>query len=1054
MVKTPTLNSSQKLELAQFIRAVDINKTSTHSFFIGAGASVSSGIKSASDCIWEWKRQIFISSNPGLEKLFPDGSSHAAQRKIQEWLDTQNHYPQREAVNEYAFFASEAFPIPSTRKSFFQNISKDAKASAGYHLLCLLARDRVVRKIWTTNFDHLTSKAAASYSLTPIEIGLDSTHRVDRVAADGELIIYALHGDYRYDSLKNTAEELQSQDKVLRAKLVEDCRASHMIVLGFSGNDQSIMDALREAYSQKAAGTLYWCGYGDQPNTGVIELLNTAKMANREAYYVPTNGFDDLMMRLAKFCLSGESYNEAEPHFKRIDSLKNEFTPFDLKIDRIDSVIKSNLLPLTIPSELFQFSSPLSRQAGAWANIRSVTNQKNVVAAPLKQKILALGTMNDITNAFSGQIEGNLTRVPIDQSELNIDDGAIKHIITAAITIALASKLKLSCDQKRRIWSDTAIQEKVFGGVTHKVYQAIFLDVIKDDKGLFLLIKPTVEIVRADNEPVDKSVKQTISKDILDRMYNGQFNTAFEHWRGLIFEEQGAITLEFPTDSGSGFNFTIQETPLYAKIQKTSGNGSLTDNPKYYKFSGKQLDEPTLLFSSLDGKREVGDAHPLRGLVQNKPYDFSLTTAGLSKQTMLGVICPSTHSQKFSKFLNLQHGKVAVSNPKENYAIDFPGYTAAYGIALNIPAIGDARWQDVKFDPKFDTQKNALSIAEQIKNGINRISANSDVNLVIICIPSQWEGFREYKNDQEVFDLHDHIKAFAIQKGITTQFIEEDTVDNQSQSNRIHWWLSLSFYTKTMRTPWVLENLDKDTAFAGIGYSIDSTEDESHVVMGCSHIYNSRGEGLRYRLAKVDRPVFREKRPHLSYNDAYQFGIATVQLFVEATDQMPKRVVIHKRTFFTDEEKRGILDGLKSIPIVDLIEINIEDDLRFINSLRKQDKFEIDMYPVARGICVEVNSYTGLLYTHGTTQSIRPQGGRDFMGGRGIPAPLVIKKHYGPSSLEAIATEILSLSKMNWNTASLYSKLPATIQSSNDIAKIGSMLSRFSGNSFDYRLFI
>jgi len=76
------------------------------------------------------------------------------------------------------------------------------------------------------------------------------------------------------------------------------------------------------------------------------------------------------------------------------------------------------------------------------------------------------------------------------------------------------------------------------------------------------------------------------------------------------------------------------------------------------------------------------------------------------------------------------------------------------------------------------------------------------------------------------------------------------------------------------------------------------------------------------------------------------------------------------------------------------------------------------------------------------------------MGGRGIPAPLVIKKHHGPSSLETISNEILALTKMNWNSASLYSRLPATIQSSNDIARIGSMLSRFSGKSYDYRLFI
>ena len=52
------------------------------------------------------------------------------------------------------------------------------------------------------------------------------------------------------------------------------------------------------------------------------------------------------------------------------------------------------------------------------------------------------------------------------------------------------------------------------------------------------------------------------------------------------------------------------------------------------------------------------------------------------------------------------------------------------------------------------------------------------------------------------------------------------------------------------------------------------------------------------------------------------------------------------------------------------------------------------------------------------------------------------------------SAEILDLSKMNWNTFDLYSKLPATLQSSGEIARIGSLLQRFGASSYDYRLFI
>jgi len=48
----------------------------------------------------------------------------------------------------------------------------------------------------------------------------------------------------------------------------------------------------------------------------------------------------------------------------------------------------------------------------------------------------------------------------------------------------------------------------------------------------------------------------------------------------------------------------------------------------------------------------------------------------------------------------------------------------------------------------------------------------------------------------------------------------------------------------------------------------------------------------------------------------------------------------------------------------------------------------------------------------------------------------------------------LGRSKMDWNTFDLYTKLPATVESSNRIARIGSLLDRFGTNPYDYRLFI
>lgn len=56
----------QTLQMDEFLRSLKQNIDTPHSILLGAGASVESGIQSAVDCIWEWKKEIFLSRNPGM----------------------------------------------------------------------------------------------------------------------------------------------------------------------------------------------------------------------------------------------------------------------------------------------------------------------------------------------------------------------------------------------------------------------------------------------------------------------------------------------------------------------------------------------------------------------------------------------------------------------------------------------------------------------------------------------------------------------------------------------------------------------------------------------------------------------------------------------------------------------------------------------------------------------------------------------------------------------------------------------------------------------------
>ena len=359
-----------------------------------------------------------------------------------------------------------------------------------------------------------------------------------------------------------------------------------------------------------------------------------------------------------------------------------------------------------------------------------------------------------------------------------------------------------------------------------------------------------------------------------------------------------------------------------------------------------------------------------------------------------------------------------------------------------------------------DIKEVAMNIKQSLLDSLSKINSLSSRKIIVIYIPERWNSFTSYNIDGESFDLHDYIKAFCAEKGIMSQFIREKTIKDLSQKCQINWWLSLSFFVKSFRTPWVLANTDRSTAFAGLGYSIDHKDSSgSHIVLGCSHIYSSTGEGLKYKLSKIsnDKVQWRHKKPHLGYDDAYEFGKNILNLFYESMQELPKRVVVHKRTFFTDEEKQGIVDSLSDsnkIESIDLIEINFENNIKYASSKLFNGEVKVDGFSVSRGTCIQLNKKEALLWAHGVVPSVRNPKYNFYPGGRYVPKPLRIIKHFGTGSLEQIANEILGLTKMNWNSLNMYSQLPATISSSNDIARIGKLIDSNSKQEYDYRYFI
>lgn len=1042
--------TSLYLEFDAFLRSIKQNLDGSFGILLGAGASISSGIQSANDCIWDWKASIYQTLSNNQQSIIDPKKSEKSRNIIQKWLDNQNEFPQLASPEEYSFYAEKAYQIEADRVKYFQNLCQGKSPYVGYKLLCLLNKYGIIKSIWSTNFDGLVERAAQQANITPITINLDCVDRIYRTESSNELLYIALHGDYKFSTLKNTAKELDSQHEELVSALRRYFVDKNLIVIGYSGRDKSLMDALAQAFTEKGAGRLYWCGYGKDIAPEIQNLIKDTRAAGRSAYYIDTNGFDTTMLSLMKFCFNEDVAKQSEiDEILKIIETKEIITPFYVAPTTTKAYLKSNLLPIVLPKEIFQFQISYGDNKDRWRYIKEKTKNKKILAVPYHDKVYAISTVTVINDAFCNDLTSEIERVPITLDEIT-QNSHFKELFLNAIMYGISQNCNLEVNYKHEVlWKNEALY------IEHDktVHEAIKCGLLFIPQQKYALISITPSIYIESNIPIEKEKKQEYNRRYLDKMRNQAYEEKLQMWCNTIFRGN-KLKFEIPINSNSGFQFLISPNRGLAEVHNCTKKSSTLYTPNGYDskrtiFHGIQIEEPKLEFINSIISRPFYDENPMRGLSNHKPFDSNYYDI-FPQDVCLGIVCPVSFASKFKTFLE-KLNTTTYAHQSSDYMHDYMGFNSIYNCRLDIPDINSKRWISTN-----DIPTNAINLVDTICKGAKRLSECFPGIVVNIFIPNSWDKYSKFCYKGETFDLHNYIKAFAAQNGFTTQLIKEDTL-YAPMACEISWWLSLALFVKTLRTPWTLADLDSNTAYAGIGYSIKGqAKGKTEIVLGCSHIYNALGQGLRYKLSKVEHPQFdKKKNPFLSFEEALKFGMDILNLFQSAMEKLPQRVVIHKRTPFRKDEIDGITNALKQAGIteIDLITITQEYNTKFIAQTVRFGQLEIDGYPVDRGTCIKLDSRTALLWTHGVVPSIREKR-RYYQGGRCIPSPLKITKYYGHGDLETIAKEIIGFTKMNWNSFNLYTKLPATIDTSNTLAQVGNLLRNYNGITYDYRYFI
>lgn len=254
--------------------------------FLGAGASIDSGVPAAGQLIQQWKGRYFeqhAGPSDDIETFF--------QRPPQnEWFGQGR---------DYSELFERLYHMPPQRRDFIEQIIGKARPSIGYIYLALLLQLDVFNVVLTTNFDDLVNEACHAFSddVRPIVCAHDSSVRLLRLTSPRPKVV-KLHGDFLFDNIQNTVVEVSQLRRNMKEKLGEFASETGLVVVGYSGQDDSVMTPLSKLLLKDGGFPrgVYWCVRDvEAPLPRLVERL--ARESDRFRL-VKINGFDDIMARL------------------------------------------------------------------------------------------------------------------------------------------------------------------------------------------------------------------------------------------------------------------------------------------------------------------------------------------------------------------------------------------------------------------------------------------------------------------------------------------------------------------------------------------------------------------------------------------------------------------------------------------------------------------------------------------------------------------------------------------------------------------------------------
>jgi len=446
--------------------------------------------------------------------------------------------------------------------------------------------------------------------------------------------------------------------------------------------------------------------------------------------------------------------------------------------------------------------------------------------------------------------------------------------------------------------------------------------------------------------------------------------------------------------------------------------------------------EPSLMFYRGQVDRIID---PKLGLIKFGPYDYN-TSQRKFNNIFIKVICLKDEGviNKMKKLMGNLNTSIKISSKWKTVRYPYKNFKVLYKAKLIEPDLEDdfvfintEEIEHVVSAGNIDEFKERFLKLYRQKFQYILDKGLSSNTVVYVYIPRKLESkfsmLKEVSNVKGI-DLRSLIKVLGVECSIKTQVITDRALEPPDLADTL-WNLSLATYVKAGGRPWVIKEIPPSSVFIGIRHGIRKDEENQVIAIGVAEIFNVYGEfidmvAIDFEDKDQQIPELWNKKPYLTLRGMYRIISKAIEAYMNHENEKPYSVTIHRTLDFTEDEIKGALKALSGVKNVDMLHILENTILRIL----PEDQNTM------RGTFLKIENHRGLLYTTGYSEAERTYPGI------GTPSPLELVRYYGKRSIEELALQVYSLTKMDWNTTRVMLREPVTIKYAKrvtDIIKLG-----------------